>query len=317
MSKIALITGAAGFIGSHLCDKLLSEGFEVIGVDNFFRGKLSNLPVDKNGFYFYNIDLTTSDSLLELNRIIDLHQIEYVFHYAAINGTKYFYDIPNKVFSDNIRMTINVLNACQSSNIKKFIYASSSEVYGDNPVIPTLETHPMILNIAEDRDSYASSKAFGEFLVKNFCEAKSLDYITLRIFNTYGTRMDSSEYGQVIPEFIRKVLKDDIFTIIGDGTQTRSFCHVSDHTALVLSLLDSVHCQIVNVGNDLEISINDLAQKIHEAIGREFLPSSLPQRSYDTQRRCPSLRKIRDIIKIEYTPLEDGIREIIREYKSS
>ena len=315
MNKVALVTGAAGFIGSHLCEKLIKENFTVIGIDNFFRGRPENLPESGKNFYFYNLDLTEGQSLQDTSNIINHHRVTHVFHYAAINGTKYFYDIPNKVFSDNIRMTINVLNACQQSLVKNFIYASSSEIYGDNPGIPTSESSKIILNIDEDRDSYASSKAFGEFLVKNFCESSEIDYLNLRIFNTYGTRMDNSEYGQVVPEFIRKALKDDVFTIIGSGNQTRSFCNVRDHVDMVFSAVGNLKCQSINIGNDEEITINQLAKTVHDIVKRDFNPKYTEPRSYDTKRRCPSLDKIKNIVDIDYTSLEFGISEIIEEYR--
>ena len=155
-----LVTGAAGFLGSHLCDKLLEEGHIVYGVDNFFRGKKENLPEHPN-FFFYKKDLT--------KEFFTKKGLDVVIHYAAINGTRYFYDIPNKVVDDNIRMTQNVLDSI-SKSVKKVIYASSSEIYGPKPQVPTEESQPIELHIDADRDSYASSKAIGEFMVKTWCK---------------------------------------------------------------------------------------------------------------------------------------------------
>ena len=211
-----LVTGAAGFIGSHLCDKLLSDGHEVVGMDNFFRGKRENLPSSKN-FRFYNIDLSQKSNLIR--DIFNEEKPEVVFHYAAINGTKYFYDMPYDVLNQNIKITQNVLNACKNLHVRKIVYASSSEIYGNNPPTPTPEGHDILLNIGTDRDSYASSKALGDFYVKQFCKANDKSYLILRIFNTYGPRMDTSEYGQVIPEFIRKakVEKEGAWIVEADG----------------------------------------------------------------------------------------------------
>ena len=133
----ALVTGAAGFLGSHLCDELLDKGYKVVGVDNFFRGKKENVPFHPN-FDFYEIDLTKKQSL---KNIVDRHNPEILFHYAAINGTEYFYDIPTKVFNDNIEITKNVLTDIKGSSVKKVVYTSTSEVYGDNPPLPTPESH--------------------------------------------------------------------------------------------------------------------------------------------------------------------------------
>ena len=191
MKKI-LVTGAAGFLGSHLCDKLLEEGNIVFGIDNFFRGNEENLPDHKN-FIFIEKDLTESG--------FNIPELDVVIHYAAINGTRYFYDIPNKVVDDNIRMTQNVLNSIDQS-VTKLVYASSSEIYGPTPKVPTDESQPIELHIEADRDSYASSKAIGEFMVKTWCKQNKVSYLILRPFNTYGTRMATNGYGQVIPELI-------------------------------------------------------------------------------------------------------------------
>ena len=170
-----LVTGAAGFLGSHLCDELLSKNYIVLGIDNFFRGKEENLPSHKN-FSFVQADLREK-SLTE--KIFNEFNPDIVIHYAAINGTRYFYDIPFKVCNDNIIITQNVLEAC-NQNVKKIVYASSSEVYGPSPVIPTSESEPMILHPTADRDSYASSKAIGEFLVKLWAEKNNKQYLILR-----------------------------------------------------------------------------------------------------------------------------------------
>ena len=129
MNRI-LVTGAAGFLGSFLCKELLSKGYEVVGMDNFFRGSRDNLPEDEN-FIFYEIDLVEEKE--RLNKIVKKESLDTVFHYAAINGTKYFYDIPLKVLDDNTKMTQNVLDSIEGTSVKKIIYASSSEVYGHDP----------------------------------------------------------------------------------------------------------------------------------------------------------------------------------------
>jgi len=310
--KKVLLTGAAGFLGSFLAKELLENRYSVIGVDNFFRGKKEYLPKHDN-FTFYELDLVEEAYLLKA--IIKKQKPEFVFHYAAINGTKYFYDIPYQVINNNIRMTQNVLKACKNSSVKKIIYASSSEVYGEPLEVPTPETHPIILNIHTDRDSYASSKAISDFYVKLFAKEHGLDFLILRIFNTYGPHMDTSEYGQVIPEFIKKMFKDPEFTIIGNGKHTRSFCYVEDHTRLVRKLAEQVSNEIVNVGNNVEIKIIDLAKKLHEIEGKEFKPKFLPEREYDHKRRQPDITKLKKLIN-DYPKisLEKGLKLTIEEY---
>jgi|15BtaG_2_1085339.scaffolds.fasta_scaffold03097_4 nucleoside-diphosphate-sugar epimerase len=292
--KRVLVTGAAGFLGSFLSKELLLRGYEVIGMDNFFRGNKDNLPEDEN-FVFYEIDLVNEPD--RLNKIVKEENPDTVFHYAAINGTKYFYDIPFKVLDDNTRMTQNVLSSLDGASVEKIIYASSSEVYGHDPKIPTNEDEFIILNANTDRDSYASSKALGEFYTKMFAKKNNIDFLIFRPFNTYGPRMDNTEYGQVVPEFIRKIKNDKEFSIIGGGEQTRSFCYVDDHTRLVVSLAETAKNDIVNVGANEEITIKQLAEMLHVVMDREFDPFFEPPRDYDTKRRQPDVTKL-----LKYNP---------------
>ena len=238
-------------------------------------------------------DLGGSQIQVENTILITEEKPELMFHYAAINGTKYFYDIPYQVLNDNIKMTQNVLTACINSTVEKIIYASSSEIYGEPLKIPIPETHPILLNVHTDRDSYASSKAISEFYIKLFAKENNIDFLMLRIFNTYGPHMDTSEYGQVIPEFISKMFKEKEFTIIGDGKQTRSFCYVTDHTRIVRKLTENISNEIINVGNDIEIKIIDLAEMIHKIENKTFKPKFLPEREYDHKRRCPNISKLK------------------------
>jgi len=309
----ALVTGAAGFLGSFLSNELLNNDYQVIGVDNFFRGKQEYLP-EHNNFKFVKIDLARQpEKIVEL---IEKEQPDIVFHYAAINGTKYFYDIPYQVTNDNVLMTQNVLKACKHSTVEKIVYASSSEVYGEPMEVPTPETHPMLLNIHTDRDSYASSKAICEFYVKLFAKEFKIKYLIFRIFNTYGPHMDTSEYGQVVPEFIRKMYKDKKFTIIGDGNHTRSFCFVDDHIRLARILSEKVSNEILNLGNDKETKIVDLASTMHKIENKEFSPKYLPGREYDHKRRQPDISKLKKLIN-DYpkTTLEEGLNRTIAEFK--
>jgi len=310
-----LVTGAAGFLGSFLSEELLENKYDVVGVDNFFRGKKEYLPKHEN-FIFYKIDLVKE--LSKFSEVVKKEKPEMVFHYAAINGTKYFYDIPYQVTNDNVTMTQNVLKGCQNSSIKKIIYASSSEVYGEPMEIPIPETHPILLNIHTDRDSYACSKAISDFYVKLFAKEIGIDFIILRIFNTYGPHMDTSEYGQVIPEFINKMFNDKQFTIIGNGDHTRSFCYVTDHTRIVRNLAEKVSNKIVNIGINVETSINDLARLIHELEAKDFNPKYLPAREYDHKRRCPDISKLKSLIN-DYprVSLKEGLKKTIEAYKKS
>ena len=303
-----LVTGAAGFLGSHLCDDLLENGHEVVGVDNFFRGKTSNLPTHEN-FTFKELDLVYSEPIKEF--MLE-HQFDVVVHYAAINGTRYFYDIPFKVCNNNILMTQNVLNACTPS-VEKVVYASSSEVYGPTPQVPTREEYPMILHPSADRDSYASSKGMGEFLTRLWAGEKRKSYLIVRPFNTYGPRMATGGYGQVIPEFIERVKSGEDFYLYGDGEQTRSFCYVKDHTKIVTELIETCKNEILNVGFDEEVTIGDLAKLIHQIMDKEFKVEYKPAWSNDTKWRKPSLFKLKSCVSHKnFVCLEDGINKMLK-----
>lgn len=303
-----LITGAAGFLGSHIAKKFLKENHDVIGVDNFFRGKKENLPNHKN-FSFFNHDLINEEGTIDLFKKINP---TFVINYAAINGTRYFYDIPFKVCDDNIKITQNVLKASKIDCVTKIVFASSSEVYGPEPAIPTKETHDIILKSCSNRDSYASSKAIGEFLTFLWANENNKNFLIIRPFNTYGNNMVNTKYGQVIPEFIKRAKYDESFTIAGDGNQTRSFCHVLDHANILYRLVLEQQNEIFNIGFDEEITILKLAKIIHEKLNKDFNPIHLPSWENDTKWRVPSLEKLKSVIgEYKFINLEEGLNSLI------
>ena len=306
------ITGVAGVLGSHLADEALARGLTVLGVDNFFRGRKQHLP-EHDEFTFVELDLC--DEITHLSSLLSSFAPDIILHYGAINGTEYFYEQPWGVFETNVRATSNLLKALLTSGHtpQRVAYASSSEVYGEIPdIIPTTEDGITRLDIHSTRDSYASSKAIGDFYVKLFCEEHSIPWTILRIFNAYGTRMDASKYGQVIPEFIRKALDDTPFSIIGDGSQTRSFCHVDDHVRMVLDAV--VHPDgigVLNIGNDEEITIEQLAHVVLEAVKRPFEVENLPLRANDPPRRAPDCSRIKSISGPCRVSLQEGIARCV------
>jgi nucleoside-diphosphate-sugar epimerase len=301
-----LVTGAAGFIGSFLTQRLLKEGYQVIGIDNLFRGKESNLKpfIDNRNFKFVKADVTKDipDQLFE--------NVDAVFHYAAINGTAHFYERPLEVLSVNVEGTINILKTAARHKVKKFVFASSSEVYGEPQCFPTDENQPIVLpNVYNPRYSYAASKAIGEYYVNWYAKKSGMTAFIFRIFNTYGPRMDTSGYGQVVPEFARKMFYDKEFTIIGTGDQTRSFCYIDDNIELAIRAFKSNEGDTLNIGNNDEVTILKLAELMHKIEGKIFQYKLLPPLDGDHNRRLPDIHRV--VQRTGYKPvvgLEKGLK---------
>ncbi len=310
------ITGVAGFLGSHLCDGAIANKWKVHGIDNFFRGKENHMHESQN-FSFEKLDLC--GDVDKLTNSIDSFEPDIILHYGAINGTEYFYERPFEVLDTNVMATINLLKAIEKCNHKpkRIAFASSSEVYGEYPDnLPSAEVDIARLDIHSIRDSYAAAKLIGDFYVRMFCEQYGIEWTIFRIFNAYGGRMDSSKFGQVVPEFVKRALFDDQFTIIGDGTQTRSFCHVDDHVRMVLTLIQHKDgIGVFNIGNDEETPMLELAKIIHEVVERSFEPIFLPKRSNDPQRRQPDMTKTWEITGPCQISLREGIKRTVDYYK--
>lgn len=314
--KHVMVTGAAGFLGSFLTEELLRRGYAVTGVDNLFRGRKENLIVASQNpnFRFVQLDLTDGDAAERIRTMLRSDGIEAVFHLAAINGTEYFYDASWMVLDVNVSTTQTIIEAIEGTNVSYVCYTSSSEVYGEPMIVPTPETHPVLLNTEADRDSYASSKAIGDFYVRIGAQKLGIDALAVRVFNQYGPRMVGTKYGQVIGEFVKRGMTEPVFTIIGDGSHTRSFCLVTDGARALVDLFESRVTGFINLGNDREITILELAQRIHAKLGREFKPQFLQERPHDHRRRCPDLGRLKmHLPELELTDLDRGL-DITIEY---
>jgi UDP-glucuronate decarboxylase len=324
--KNAIVTGGAGFIGSYMSNMLYNEGYNIIIIDNLFRGSLSNindLLKDSNNS-FHNLDLVDEANIKKLCKIFKEFKPQLILHYAAINGTQYFYDEPAKVATVNSIATYNILMALKKtkSDFKDFnplfYFASTSEVYGEPQNIPTNENDITQVRIDMDRDSYAAAKLMSEFYVKLFCKEIRIEYIISRIFNVYGPKMIGSKYGQVVPELINRILQGEYpLKIIGDGRHTRSFCYINDHCLLTLKLLTSFNRNIiVNLGNPIEITIKELASEIFQLFNKVESFDFLTEREGDHQRRCPDIALLKSIVgEFSFTPLRNGLIETIEFYK--
>lgn len=321
----AIVTGGAGFIGSFLMENLIDKGISVTVWDNLFRGKLENIQHLLDGYNrFLKIDMSDVNMIDTMAECILNEKPEYIFHYAAINGTQYFYDIPATVLEVNTSATYHLTLALRK--VKKIvpdyqckiIYASSSEVYGEPFSLPTSEKDITYANIEHVRDSYAIAKLSGEFYIKLIAEELGLGYLILRLFNVYGPRMVGTKYGQVIPEFIQRISDGEYpLTIYGNGMHKRSFCYVTDNVDITTRLAFSESTNgIYNVGNNNEIAILDLAKIIMRKMGMEPKFEFLPERIGDHKRRCPNTEKIHKVLgEYKYIKLEDGIDEILKELR--
>jgi nucleoside-diphosphate-sugar epimerase len=316
-----LVTGGAGFIGSHLCEALVKQGYDVSIIDNLFRGKRENIEHllnDRNRFY--KIDLSLAEEIANVAGILAQEKPELIFHYAAINGTQYFYDIPGKVMEVNSQVSYCFMKSVKEAKINnpdwspKIIYSSSSEVYGEPSSLPTKEDDVTYVNVNHVRDSYAASKLMGEFYVKLMSEELNISWIVLRLFNVYGPHMIGTKYGQVIPEFIKRLSEGEYpLRVYGDGNHKRSFCYISDNVDYTLALaLSNAAKGVYNIGNTQEVSINDLGSLIMRKINREPKFIYLPEREGDHKRRCPDITKLSGVIPIDgFVTLDEGVEKMI------
>jgi len=299
LSKI-LVTGGAGFIGQNLVNKL-SELHDVVIFDNGFRGSFTKS--DNKKIKFVNGDITKISDWEKIPSEIDS-----VFHLGAINGTKFFYEIPEKVLDVNIKGMQNLLEFSRKRDIDNILFTSSSEVYGYPKIFPTPETEELsIPDVYNPRFSYSSSKIIGEVLCINFTQKYNLKHTIVRYHNIYGPNMG---HEHVMPQFIKKLIKNEEFSVEGDGTETRSFCFIDDaiDATLLVNSDDSFKNRIFNVGNDVETSISDLLELLSKISGKAIKPKFKPKDHAGTKRRVPEISKARSLGYNPKITLENGLR---------
>lgn len=257
--KTVLITGAAGFLGSHLCDRFIKEGFKVIGMDNLITGDLKNIAhlFALANFEFYHHDVT------KFIHVPD--ELDYILHFASPASPIDYIKIPIQTLKVGSLGTHNLLGLAKAKNARILI-ASTSEVYGDPLVHPQSEDYYGNVNTIGPRGVYDEAKRFQESITMAYHRCHSLETRIARIFNTYGPRMRLND-GRVIPAFIGQALRGENLTVFGDGSQTRSFCYVDDQVEGIFRLLLSDYAHPVNIGNPHEISIRDFAEEIIKLTG--------------------------------------------------
>jgi len=312
----ALITGGAGFIGSHLAQRLLDNGDEVIVIDNLSTGRLANLEsfCRRPGFQFVKGDIRDV-SLVQLL----VSQCDLVYHLAAAVGVQLIADAPVHTIETNIAGTEIVLEASNKFG-RKILLASSSEVYGKSEKIPFGEDDDFVLGgTAFSRWAYACSKAIDEFLGQAFYQQYGLGVISARFFNTIGPRQ-TGRYGMVVPRFVQWALKNEPIQIYGSGAQTRCFCYVEDLVDAVIALMgcEQAAGQVFNIGSSEEISMEGLADRVIEITGsasrKEFVPYEVAygRPIEDMMRRVPSTERIRKAVGWQpKTSLDQTLRIIV------
>ncbi|GGL55950.1 NAD-dependent epimerase/dehydratase family protein [Halocalculus aciditolerans] len=302
----AVVTGGAGFVGSHLCEALLADGREVVCVDNFSSGRDANLDAFRDHEAFSVVHADVRD--LEPD---DLPDADRVYHLASRASPADFVSQAIDIGVTNTEGTRRVLDYAREADAR-VVYASTSEVYGDPEVHPQPETYTGNVNIRGPRACYDESKRFGEALTVAYEQSYGLDVRTARIFNTYGPRMRLDD-GRVVPNFVTQALAGEPLTVYGDGGQTRSFCYVDDTVAGLRALMDAegLGGDVVNVGSDVETSIADLAERVNERCGGAgVVYHSVPED--DPRRRCPDLTKARQVLGWEPSvSLDDGLDRTI------
>lgn len=317
--KYAVVAGGAGFIGSHLCKKLLDKGLFVICIDNFISGQEENVSRFNadNNFVFINQDIVKNVD----NIFSQFSNIDYIFHLASPaspneNSDRSYLSYPIETLLVNSVGTYNLLNIAKQKSAR-FLYASTSEVYGDPEISPQVESYFGNVNPNGIRSVYDEGKRFGEAITMAYFRKFGVDVRISRIFNTYGENMRIDD-GRVVSSFIVQALKNEPLEIYGEGTQTRSFCYISDLVDGIYEFMmrDNLGGEVINLGNPIEFQIKDLAIKIKELVGSksEIVFKDLPKD--DPMQRKPDISKAAKLL--DYKPkvgIDEGLKKTIAYFK--
>ena len=301
-----LVTGGAGFIGSHLIDRLMSAGHEVICLDNFYTGRKSNILKWMDNPYFEVIrhDITEPIRL----------EVDQIYHLACPASPVHYQYNPVKTVKTNVMGTLNMLGLAKRVKARFFL-ASTSEVYGDPEVHPQTEEYWGNVNPIGIRSCYDEGKRIAETLTFDYYRQNKVDIRVVRIFNTYGPRMLEND-GRVVSNFIVQALRGIPLTVYGDGSQTRSFCYVSDLVEGFIRLMNSDYVGPVNLGNPGEYTILELAQTIQNMVNPDVEIHYEPLPSDDPRRRQPDITKAKTLLDWSPTvPLQEGLKLTVADFR--
>jgi len=301
-----LVTGGAGFIGSHLIDRLMNDGHEVICLDNFYTGKKHNLRqwLDNPNFEMIRHDITEPIRL----------EVDQVYHLACPASPVHYQYNPIKTVKTNVIGTLNMLGLAKRVKAR-FLLASTSEVYGDPEVHPQTEDYRGSVNPIGIRSCYDEGKRMAETLAFDYHRENKVDIRVARIFNTYGPRMLEND-GRVVSNFVAQALRGIPLTVYGEGQQTRSFCYVSDLVNGLMRLMNGEHTGPINLGNPDEYTILELAQAVQNLINPDAEIKFEPLPADDPRRRRPDITKAQTLLNWEPTiPLQDGLKLMIEDFR--
>ncbi|MDB9474705.1 UDP-glucuronic acid decarboxylase family protein [Dolichospermum circinale] len=301
-----LVTGGAGFIGSHLIDRLMNDGHEVICLDNFYTGKKHNLRqwLDHPNFELIRHDITEPIRL----------EVDQVYHLACPASPVHYQYNPIKTVKTNVIGTLNMLGLAKRVKAR-FLLASTSEVYGDPEVHPQTEDYRGSVNPIGIRSCYDEGKRMAETLAFDYHRENKVDIRVARIFNTYGPRMLEND-GRVVSNFVAQALRGIPLTVYGQGQQTRSFCYVSDLVNGLMRLMNGEHTGPINLGNPDEYTILELAQAVQNLINPDAEIKFEPLPADDPRRRRPDITKAQTLLNWQPTiPLQDGLKLMIEDFR--
>lgn len=307
--KRVLITGAAGFLGSHLCDRFIHEGFYVIGMDNLITGDLKNIEhlFKIKNFEFYHHDVTKFVHVAG--------QLDYILHFASPASPIDYLKIPIQTLKVGSLGTHNLLGLAKEKKARILI-ASTSEVYGDPLVHPQTEEYYGNVNTIGPRGVYDEAKRFQESITMAYHTYHKLETRIVRIFNTYGPRMRLND-GRVVPAFIGQALRGEDLTVFGDGSQTRSFCYVDDQVEGIYRLLLSDYIYPVNIGNPDEVTIKEFAEEIVKLTGADQKVIYKPLPIDDPMQRQPDITKAKEILDWEpKVGRHEGMKRTLEYFKN-
>ncbi len=307
--KVAVVAGAAGFIGSHLCDYLIEKGYKVIGLDNLVTGQKKNLKhLEKNKkFKFYKADIT--------KKIPAVAKVDEIYNLASPASPVDFLKIPLEILETASIGQANLLKLAKKKKAR-ILFASTSEVYGDPQQHPQVESYWGNVNCTGIRSCYDEAKRYGEAVTMAYHRGQKVNTAIARIFNTYGTRM-RAEDGRVIPNFFSQAIAKKGLTVYGTGKQTRSLCYVSDLVAGLFALMQSKTHEPVNIGNPNEMSILEIADVINKITGniQSHVYKDLPPD--DPKQRCPNISKAQSLLKWQpKVTLSDGLTKTLEYFRA-